>query len=105
MDGGRGFRGWSGGFRTEFINSAAEATPGYLPGPVAKGTWNVVLGPYEVCEQGLDYTVAVTMEFGPDGAAFAAVPAPSDHRPGPQLVPRDAHLHTVSQTGTAHRRK
>jgi len=98
--GGKGFRGWSGGFRTEFSISAAEATPGYLPGPVAEGTWNVVLGPYEVCEHGLDYRVAVTVDFGPDGTAF---------RPQypPQQIPGrgrgwyrgDAHLHTVYSDG------
>jgi hypothetical protein len=98
--GGRGFRGWSGGFRTEFAISAAEATPGYLPGPVSEGTWNVVLGPYQVCENGLDYTVAVTLDFGPDGTAF------SPHYPPQQIAGRrrgwyrgDAHLHTVYSDG------
>lgn len=63
---GKGFRGWSGGFRTEFFISAAETTPGYLPGPVGKGTWNIALGPYQVAEQGMDYTVSVTLDYGPD---------------------------------------
>ncbi|MFE2438887.1 hypothetical protein ACFXA8_30085, partial [Streptomyces sp. NPDC059409] len=31
--GGRGFRGWSGGARTEFFVRADDATPGYVPGP------------------------------------------------------------------------
>ncbi len=35
--GGRGFRGWSGGARTEFFVRADDATPGYLPGPVRPG--------------------------------------------------------------------
>ncbi|MFH5877704.1 hypothetical protein [Arthrobacter sp. NA-172] len=69
---GKGFRGWSGGFRTEFSISAGDTTPGYLPGPVGKGTWNIVLGPYQVAEQGLDYTVNVTLEYGPDGTPFKA---------------------------------
>jgi len=98
--GGKGFRGWSGGFRTEFAISAAEATPGYLPGPVAKGTWNVVLGPYQVCEHGLDYTVAVTLDFGPDVTAFHP-------QYPPQQIPGrgrgwyrgDAHLHTIYSDG------
>ena len=98
--GGKGFRGWSGGFRTEFAISAAEATPGYLPGPVGKGTWNVVLGPYQVCEAGLDYTVAVTLGSGPDGAAFRP------QYPPQQIAGRgrgwyrgDGHLHTVYSDG------
>jgi hypothetical protein len=48
----RGFRGWSGGFRTEFTISASDATPGYLPGPVRPGTWHVIVGPYTVAPQG-----------------------------------------------------
>ncbi len=39
---GRGFRGWSGGFRTTFSIAADSATPGYLPGPVRPGTWTAV---------------------------------------------------------------
>jgi hypothetical protein len=98
--GGQGFRGWSGGFRTAFDISAAEATPGYLPGPVGPGTWNVVLGPYQVCEAGLDYDVEVTLDFGPDDAPF--IP----QYPPQQIAGRgrawyrgDAHLHTVYSDG------
>lgn len=42
----RGFRGWSGGFRTSFTISASDATPGYLPGPITPGIRHVILGPY-----------------------------------------------------------
>jgi len=35
--GGRGFRGWSGGARTEFFIRSDDATPGYVPGPVRPG--------------------------------------------------------------------
>ena len=69
--GGRGFRGWSGGARTEFAISAGEATPGYLAGPVEAGTWHVVLGPYTVAPQGLDYSVTVTLSFGDPGATVS----------------------------------
>ncbi|MFF1473918.1 CehA/McbA family metallohydrolase [Streptomyces mirabilis] len=53
--GGRGFRGWSGGFRTSFEISNSDATPGYLPGPINPGTWNIVLGPYLVAPQGMNH--------------------------------------------------
>jgi hypothetical protein len=46
--GGKGFRGWSGGFRTSFVINGNDTTPGYLPGPVNPGTWHVALGPYQV---------------------------------------------------------
>jgi hypothetical protein len=72
----RGFRGWSGGFRTGFTISASDATPGYLPGPVRRGTWNVIVGPYTVAPQGLTWTLTVTLSFGPDGEPFVPSHAP-----------------------------
>ncbi|WKK21313.1 CehA/McbA family metallohydrolase [Streptomyces olivoreticuli] len=98
--GGRGFRGWSGGARTEFAISAERATPGYLAGPVRAGTWHVVLGPYTVAPQGLAYEVTVTLRYGPAGAT-----------PGPAYPPQrakgrgrawyrgDNHLHSVHSDG------
>jgi hypothetical protein len=71
-----GFRGWSGGFRTEFTISASDATPGYLPGPVRPGTWHVIVGPYKVAPQGLNWTATVTMSFGPPGPPFVPHRAP-----------------------------
>lgn len=98
--GGRGFRGWSGGFRSEFAISASEATPGYLPGPVGAGTWYVVLGPYTVAPQGLDYRVEITLRYGEPGPAFTP-----DHPPerakgrGRAWYRGDCHLHTVHSDG------
>ena len=37
-----GFRGWSGGARRLFEISRADATPGYMPGDIDEGKWNVV---------------------------------------------------------------
>ena len=98
--GGRGFRGWSGGARTEFAISAGEATPGYLAGPVEAGTWHVVLGPYTVAPQGLDYSVTVTLSFGDPGTTV--VPDyPPDHARGRgrDWYRGDCHLHTVHSDG------
>ncbi|MFT2015472.1 CehA/McbA family metallohydrolase [Streptomyces sp. 796.1] len=98
--GGRGFRGWSGGFRTEFTISAEQATPGYLPGPVGAGTWHVVLGPYTVAPAGLHYEVTITLRYGARGRT-----------PRPEYPPQrakgrgrawyrgDSHLHTVHSDG------
>ncbi len=97
---GKGFRGWSGGFRTEFFISASDATPGYLPGPVSKGTWNVILGPYQVSEHGLDYTVNVTLDFGPDGAPYQKKFPPQEiSGRGAGWYRGDGHLHTVYSDG------
>ncbi|MFD4904151.1 CehA/McbA family metallohydrolase [Kitasatospora purpeofusca] len=98
--GGRGFRGWSGGFRTEFAVSREQATPGYLPGPVRPGRWNVVLGPYQVAPQGLEYRVDVTLRFGAPGGAFAPAYPPERARGrGRAWYRGDCHLHTVHSDG------
>jgi len=98
--GGPGFRGWSGGFRTEFAISRTAATPGYLPGPVRPGTWHVVLGPYQVAPQGLDYRVVVTLRFGEPGPAFVPAYPPERARGrGRAWYRGDCHLHTVYSDG------
>ncbi|MDX3855192.1 CehA/McbA family metallohydrolase [Streptomyces sp. AK02-01A] len=99
--GGRGFRGWSGGARTSFVvNHDSTTTPGYLPGPVNRGTWHVVLGPYQVAPQGMDYTVTVTLRYGAPGAAFVPdYPATRAKGRGRAWYRGDAHLHTVHSDG------
>lgn len=98
----RGFRGWSGGFRTSFVLSASDATPGYLPGPIDRGTWHVVLGPYTVAPQGLHYQVDVTLTYGPPGETFVPKPAPTTapaRQRGRSTYRGDCHLHTVHSDG------
>ena len=43
LDGER-FRGWSGGNKTSFTLSEADASPSYLPGPIRSGRWKLLLG-------------------------------------------------------------
>jgi hypothetical protein len=95
-----GFRGWSGGFRTSFTISASDATPGYLPGPVRRGTWHVIFGPYTVAPQGLNWSLTVELSYGPDGAAYVPRPAPlrATGR-GRAWYRGDMHLHTVHSDG------
>lgn len=98
--GGRGFRGWSGGFRTAFSISRTEATPGYLPGPVGAGRWHVILGPYTVAPQGMQYSVEVTLRYGAPGPAFEPNPAPGRATGrGRAWYRGDMHLHTVHSDG------
>ncbi|MFD1828603.1 CehA/McbA family metallohydrolase [Streptomyces desertarenae] len=98
--GGRGFRGWSGGFRSEFAISAWEATPGYLPGPVRPGTWHVVLGPYTVAPQGMEYEVTVTLRYGEPGRTpRPAYPPERAAGRGRAWYRGDCHLHTVHSDG------
>ena len=96
----RGFRGWSGGFRTSFAISASAATPGYLPGPVHAGRWHIIVGPYSVAPQGLHWTVTVTLRYGEPGAAFVPSFAP-ETAPGRGRAwyRGDMHLHSVHSDG------
>jgi hypothetical protein len=99
---GEGFRGWSGGARTEFFISAEEATPGYLPGPVNPGTWHIALAPYTVAPQGLTYEVTITLDLdhGPQGTAPRPVYPPERARGrGRAWYRGDCHLHTVYSDG------
>lgn len=60
----KGFRGWSGGRRSEFFISRDEATPGYLPGEIHAGTWQIILGLYSVAPAGVDVSLKVELETG-----------------------------------------
>jgi hypothetical protein len=95
-----GFRGWSGGARDQFAISASGATPGYLPGAIGPGTWQVVLGPYTVAPQGLRWEVEATLGEGPPGPAFVPDPAPERAAGrGRGWYRGDLHLHTVHSDG------
>ncbi|MFF9900465.1 CehA/McbA family metallohydrolase [Streptomyces longispororuber] len=98
--GGRGFRGWSGGARTEFFIRADDATPGYLPGPVRAGRWHIVLGPYTVSPQGLPYEVTITLTHGAPGTTPKPVYPPERARGrGRAWYRGDCHLHTWYSDG------
>ena len=58
----RGFRGWSGGRRSELFVSREEATPGYLPGELPAGTWRIILGLYRVAPTGVDVSLKIGIE-------------------------------------------
>ncbi|MFE7961020.1 CehA/McbA family metallohydrolase [Streptomyces sp. NPDC057413] len=98
--GGRGFRGWSGGARTEFFVRADDATPGYVPGPVREGTWHIALGPYTVAPQGLAYELTVTLTFGDSGETPRPVYPPERAKGrGRAWYRGDCHLHSWHSDG------
>lgn len=67
-----GFRGWSGSFRREAFVATDDATPGYLPGAIAAGRWQVVLGLAHVAEAGCGYRVEVETDGAPRPLALPA---------------------------------
>ncbi|MCW7944522.1 phosphoesterase [Streptomyces hygroscopicus] len=98
--GGKGFRGWSGGARSEFFVRADDATPGYIPGPVRPGTWHIALGPYTVAPQGLAYEVTITLTYGEQGRTPAPVYPPSRAKGrGRAWYRGDCHMHSWYSDG------
>jgi hypothetical protein len=112
--GPNGFRGWSGGARPTFFISAGGATPGYLPGEVSPGLWQVIVGLHRVPADGVRFEVTAELTDGPvpaawlaDAAGLSAVPVPSG-RPARRALPAapgltwlagDLHAHTVHSDG------
>jgi hypothetical protein len=104
-----GFRGWSGGARDRFVIGATEATPGYLPGEIEPGVWQVIVSPYRVPPDGLAWElVAETASPGGPAPERPADPPPATERPAPRLLPGtggrrwwagDLHTHTVHSDG------
>lgn len=98
--GGHGFRGWSGGARSEFFLRADAATPGYLPGPLEPGRWHVALGPYTVAPEGLTYEITATFTYGDPGTpAVPAYPPQQARGRGRAWYRGDCHLHSVHSDG------
>lgn len=93
-----GFRGWSGGKRSEVLVSADRATPGYLPGPMPPGRWKVVLGLYEVNPEGVRVRLDIEVTPGESQAAPASVPEWTP-RGGPAWYRGDLHMHTEHSDG------
>ena len=74
-----GFRGWSGGARSSFVITPGEATPGYLPGELEPGLWQVVLGLYRLPPEG----AGVLGDRHGEQHTRPAAPGSACRRPGP----------------------
>jgi PHP domain len=105
-----GFRGWSGSARTSFVITGDAATPGYLPGEIEAGRWQVMIGVYRVPPSGVRYRVtAETTRHGgyllpPAGPAPPAPLTRPPRRdlpadPGRRWLAGDLHAHTVHSDG------
>ncbi len=70
-----GFRGWSGGARREFVITPAAATPGYLPGEIEPGTWQVMIGLSGLPARGAEYRVTAEASSTPGRLAPPPPPA------------------------------
>src|SRR5579859_715304 len=106
-----GFRGWSGGARRSFMIGADSATPGYLPGELEPGIWNVVIGLHRIPSLGARYELSAevtTSALEPAPVARGLPAAPPAARPARRALPADdglawlagdLHTHSVHSDG------
>ncbi len=103
-----GFRGWSGGARRTFMISARSATPGYLPGELEPGVWQIVIGLHRIPAAGVRYEVRAEATTTIPVAEVAEPPPPLVDRPPRRELPAaagirwlagDLHSHTVHSDG------
>lgn len=103
---GAGFRGWSGSRRRRLRVGPSSATPGYLPGPLPAGQWQVILGLYKIADQGCHYELEIKTwpgeppeweedlwELAPAGVQPTPAPA------APRLYKGDLQSHTWHSDG------
>jgi hypothetical protein len=106
-----GFRGWSGGARASFVITARDATPGYRPGELEPGTWQVIIGIYRAPLDGVAYEVTAHVARTGDELRTDPRPEPPPvplERPAGRELPAgagrrwlagDLHTHTVHSDG------
>src|ERR1700689_3356371 len=106
-----GFRGWSGGARRSFVITPDAATPGYLPGDLEPGTWQVVMGLHRVPLDGAEYRVTAQVNSRPGELTPGQPPDPlpplADRpprrelpaSPGRRWLGGDLHTHTLHSDG------
>jgi hypothetical protein len=108
--GAAGFRGWSGGARQSFVITPDRATPGYLPGELEPGTWQVIIGVHQVPSDGARYSVSAEVttsrasllpEQEPGPPPLAGRPPRRDlpAAGGRRWLAGDLHTHTLHSDG------
>lgn len=66
-----GFRGYGGGLTEDAVIGVEQSSRGYLPGPIAAGTWTVMVGKAKLGPAGGHYLIDVTCS---DVATLPVVP-------------------------------
>lgn len=94
------FRGWSGGTRDRFTIGLSDASPGYLPGALPSGRWQVMLGvPNIRAASRSRYAVTVSFDRKGDRAASAAIADPPLSA-APGWYRGDLHMHDANSDGS-----
>jgi hypothetical protein len=113
-----GFRGWSGSARESYVIEPHAATPGYLPGELEPGLWQVMIGLHQVPADGVGYRLTAEVSTARPRPVDDPVPPPPAQHPPRRVVARggggtsalpasdgrrwlagDLHAHTVHSDG------
>ena len=78
------------GARREFVITPEAATPGYLPGELEPGTWQVMIGLYRLPAGGAEYQVTAEASSTPGRLAPPPPPAAPPPLAGGDRPPRRA---------------
>ena len=96
----KGLRCWSGGNKSTLTVSAADATPSCLVGPVAAGTWKLLIGVPNI-RPNVTATYTATVFFTDSGLVRDQPPVLRSHlRSGPAWFRGDLHMHTGHSDGS-----
>ena len=94
----RGFRGWSGGNKSQFTISETDATPSYLPGVITPGKWKLIIGIPNIRPQAhAEYHAKIHFSRTPEQRNADSVF--STAKRGPAWYRGDLHMHTGSSDG------
>lgn len=109
LEGPGGWRGWSGAARDRFVIRHDAATPGYLPGELEPGRWDVQLGLYRMPAAPLPVTVEIHLPalspVPPEPLARARAETPRASArllpaaPGLTWLAGDFHSHSTHSDG------
>jgi MYXO-CTERM domain-containing protein len=95
------FRGWGGGNTEDAIIGVDQSSRSYLPGPIAAGTWTVVIGKAKLDPAGGTYSIDVTCSDTATLPVLAkAAYTPVTLSPDRRWYKGDFHVHSV-QSGDA----
>ncbi|HEU5088489.1 MAG TPA: CehA/McbA family metallohydrolase, partial [Roseiflexaceae bacterium] len=100
--GATGFRGWSGSRRQSFWIGLDTATPGYLPGRLPAGRYQVILGLYQIWEHGADYVVEFDALPGAEQVEPAAPQAALEQQGAAETAETGFWLRCDLQSHTEH---
>jgi len=94
------FRGWSGGSKSLFTLSPADATPSYLAGPIIPGRWRLLMGvPNARPGSASHYKASIWFDRG-DGHAATDAAAPPPLRTVEGWYRGDLHMHGAHSDGS-----